>query len=45
MPRKAMQPKFTDPRPLTERPLAELANKNRKTARTLTVNFAVSPLS
>ena len=45
MPRKAMQPKFTDPRPLIERPLAKLANDNRKTARTITVNLAESPLS
>ena len=45
MPRKAMQPKFTDPRPLIERPLAKLANDNRKTARTVKVNLAESPLS
>ncbi len=45
MPRKALQPKFTDPRPLIERPLAKLTNDNRKTARTVTVNLAESPLS
>ena len=45
MPRKAIQPKFTDPRPLIERPLVELANENRKAVRTVTVNLAESPLS
>jgi hypothetical protein len=47
MPRKTAQPKFTDPRPLAERPIIEADNENarRKAVRTVTVNLAESPLS
>lgn len=47
MPRKAIQPKYTDPRSLVERPLIDVsdANRTRKSARTVTVNLAESPLS
>ena len=47
MPRKVAQPKFTDPRPLAERPVIAADNENArlKTARTVTINLAESPLS
>ncbi len=47
MPRKAPQPKFTDPRPLVERPVVEPGGRSqrRDIARTVTVNLAESPLS
>ena len=47
MPRKATQPKFTDPRPLVERPIVDACDNSprRKGSRTVTVNIAESPLS
>ena len=45
MPRKATRPKFTDLRPLVERPVVELVNKTRRATRTVAVNLAESPLS
>lgn len=47
MSRHATQPKYTDPRPLVERPIMEAGADlpRRKTARTVTVNLAESPLS
>lgn len=47
MPRKSTQPKFADPRPLAECPLIDANGKSlpRKSARTVTVNLAESPLS
>jgi hypothetical protein len=47
MSRSAAQPKYTDPRPLVERPVIEAGgvNPRRKATRTVTVNLAESPLS
>ncbi|MEP7350025.1 MAG: DUF6456 domain-containing protein [Sphingorhabdus sp.] len=47
MSRSSAQLKFTDPRPLIERPVAEPGDPNprRKILRTVTVNLAESPLS
>lgn len=47
MSRHATQPKYTDPRPLVERPVIERGGEGarRKAARTVTVNLAESPLS
>ena len=47
MSRSAAQPKYTDPRPLVERPVIEGVGEGapRKAARTVTVNLAESPLS
>jgi Domain of unknown function (DUF6456) len=47
MPRKAIQPNCSDPRPLVERAVIETneVNSHRKSTRTVTVNLAESPLS
>lgn len=47
MPRLSTSRQFPDPRPLTERPIAEAGGDNikRKIARTVTINLAESPLS
>ena len=47
MPRKAPRSRYTDPRPLAERPLVgpDRHSVGRKNSRTVTVNVAESPLS